>query len=384
MKDDDELRARLKRALSRLPDREGPPIEDISARSRGHAVRRRLGTGIVAACLVLAVGAPLFVISRVGKGRIGATATSPGAGSLAAALPDVASVVCDPSGTTVLTPDVRPQPDGVHFRVDNRTGEHLGFEVDGSGGRNAPPGAHELEDGAWVLAPGAIQVRCFDARQHHPWISSGWASMTIRDPQGLWVPDQVTCEYSSMQISDFVSGAKGEQGDPVDVARRAMSGFLEEGDQVLLAGYPEAVSPEVAVVRDGAVVATLKLLSDGQDGWLVSERAECTGPPPPLQVVDVTCNERGTHVPDQAILRQSDGVHFKVDNPMDGPVTLEIEGYGSASSPYGNHDLIDPATGTLAWPIPAGTIRVRCSGAGVPVSTKDDGWHEVVISEPGG
>jgi len=199
-------------------------------------------------------------------------------GTSTAALPDVGSVVCDGSGTTVLTPEFRPQPDGVHFLVDNRTGQHLGFEVADQGGRNALPGAHELEDGAWVIPPGTIQVRCFDIRRDLGG-PEGWAQMTILDPEGLWVPDRVECASAVSGIPDYVSGAKGEKGDPEDVARKFLAQFVQEGDQVRLAGYREAASPVVSFTRDGAVFATVKLDSDGQGGWLVAENTRCIVPP---------------------------------------------------------------------------------------------------------
>jgi hypothetical protein len=279
MSDDEDIRARFERALSRLPDPEGPPVEDISRRSRGHALRRRLGTAIVAGGLAMAVGVPLVVISGIGRGgRLSGSVTTPT--TSAAALPNVGSVVCDQSGTTVLTPAIRPQPDGVHFRIDNGTGQHLAFQVADQGARNAPPGAHALEDGAWIIQPGTIQVRCLD-NHRDAGSPQGWVQMSIRDPEGLWVPDRVECTSASVGSIDYVRGAKGEQGDPVDIARRSMSGFLQQGDQVRLAGYPKAASPVVAIVRDGSVVATVELLSDGQGGWLVSPRTQCTGHPPP-------------------------------------------------------------------------------------------------------
>src|SRR5437867_3145659 len=36
-------------------------------------------------------------------------------------LPDVAEVVCDDSGAHVMTPEAKPQLDGVHFQLDNQT-----------------------------------------------------------------------------------------------------------------------------------------------------------------------------------------------------------------------------------------------------------------------
>src|SRR5205823_4337598 len=59
-------------------------------------------------------------------------------------LPDVAEVVCDGRTIEVLTPQVRPQPDGVHVQVDNTTDGDLTVSVkyqNGAGaGGGAPPG----------------------------------------------------------------------------------------------------------------------------------------------------------------------------------------------------------------------------------------------------
>jgi hypothetical protein len=197
----------------------------------------------------------------------------------------------------------------------------------------------------------------------------------------LWAPDQPDCPYGgSVGISDYAASAKGDP-DPIEVARKALDGYFHEGDELRFGGYPEAASPVVVALRNGVVYASEELVGDGQGGWLSSVSTRCAPPPPARDVVEVTCNDLGTHVPDDAIHRQSDGVHFKIDNPQEGPVTLEVEGVGSATSPPGLRNLPYPPTGQLGWPIEAGTIRVRCSGSGVPVRQKDDGWHDVVIED---
>jgi hypothetical protein len=388
---DDDIRERFSRVLSGIPDRDVPPVEAISKRARRHRVRRGAAAALVAGGLAVALVTPLIVIGRLGSGshavshptpsppKPAASVTTPSTPSPESSsdLPDVGRLRCDENGTAVVTPMFRPQPDGVHFEVDNRTGRNLSFDVADQGGRNAPPGVHEVEEGmGWSIPPGAIRVRCLDPLQG---IDTPYVDMTVEDPDGLWAPDTPDCAYGgSVGISDYASGSKGDP-DPVEVARKALGSYFQEGDEFRFGGYPEAPSPVVVVLRNGVVFASVELQGDLQGGWLASTTSRCGPPPPPREVVEVNCNDLGTHAPDEAIHRQSDGVHFQVDNPQDGPVLLEVEGVGSATSPPGLRDLPYPPTGELGWPIEAGTIRVRCSGSGVPVRQNDDGWHDVVI-----
>jgi hypothetical protein len=99
---------------------------------------------------------------------------SPSPDESRSATPDVAQVVCDDSGTHVLTPQVKPQPDGVHFRLDNQTGAALYFIVTypshTAAEVNVPPGVSEPRspDPGWPIPPGTVSVSCWGERPFDP------------------------------------------------------------------------------------------------------------------------------------------------------------------------------------------------------------------------
>ena len=75
---------------------------------------------------------------------------------------------------------------------------------------------------------------------------------------------------------DYVAGATGEHGDPVEIARARLRDRLKEGDVVRAAGYPEEPERHVIVVRDGSTVADLKYIRDeAGTGWLVDTESTC-------------------------------------------------------------------------------------------------------------
>jgi hypothetical protein len=223
-----------------------------------------------------------LLLVSVGTAACAGTAVlQPGAGGVppSAALPDVATVVCDSDGstitTTIGTPAVRPQTDGVHFEVDNRTGTDLGFELGGLGGDNAPAGTSEI---VWPVPPGSASLRCSDPAQSSGG-QAGMATLEVRDTDGLWVGDRIDCGPSGIVAAgtiDYVPDAAGAVGNPVDLAKRELASKLLEGDQVVHGGYPVAAEGEVVVTRDGAVVASLTYVPDqAGTGWLLSERQTC-------------------------------------------------------------------------------------------------------------
>jgi hypothetical protein len=238
----------------------------------------------VAAAVVLVAGAvvvPLALLSRVGRGA-GATpaaaATAPS--SALDALPDVADVVCDGDGTHVLTPQIRPQPDGVHFRIDNRTGVHLGFEFrfgeSGAGGDNAPVGTSEITRSD--VPPGDVLVTCWDFRGQPalPKDPDEFVTLAVVDEDGIWTSPNLDCGDAGWVTGtgDYGEGAKGVVGDPVDLAKDHFQG-LRATDLVRSVGYPQEEQPVVGVVRDGTTIATAEYLSDGEGGWLLSTVSRC-------------------------------------------------------------------------------------------------------------
>jgi hypothetical protein len=193
--------------------------------------------------------------------------------------PGVATIVCDETGTTIETPSVRAQPDGVHVVVDNRTGVDPGFSArfaDGRGhGDNAPPGTSEHVLDA---PPGTLEIGCY-AGEH----GSGepdLRALEVVDVDGFYRSTALDCESSSGGVIDYVPGAEGEVGDPVDLARvvfEESTGRLEPDDVVERAGYPEWDEPIVRLVREGEVVATIRYFEADGGGWLRDTTSMCDG-----------------------------------------------------------------------------------------------------------
>jgi hypothetical protein len=194
--------------------------------------------------------------------------------------PGVATIVCDETGTTVETPSVRAQPDGVHVVVDNRTGVDPGFSArfaDGRGlGDNAPPGTSEHVLDA---PPGTLEIGCYTGE--HGSGEPDLRALEVVDVDGLYRSIELDCESMSSGVSDYAPGAEGEAGDPVDLARAAFEGAtggLEPDDVVERAGYPEWDEPIVRLVRAGAVVATVRYrAADDGGGWLQDTMSMCDG-----------------------------------------------------------------------------------------------------------
>lgn len=175
------------------------------------------------------------------------------------------------------TPVVRPQRDGVHLLVENRTAHDLGISIrqdSGGGGDNADRGTSEI---VWPIAPGSAEVLCTGNEGISD--NSGWRSLEILDPKGLWVPPEVDCGPLggvSVGHGDYIEGVKGDPRDPVLIAAERFAP-LEPGDEVQRAGYPEADNPLVRVVRDGQVTDVVEYIRDDAGvGWLETEHRKCS------------------------------------------------------------------------------------------------------------
>jgi hypothetical protein len=231
----------------------------------------------VALLAVAGVAVPLILLSSIGSNRSQAPAGT------AAPLPNVADIVCDGTSTVVLTPEVRPQPDGAHFRVDNRTGETLAFDI-GTAGTSAEPGLHEIDGGkGWPEAPGTINVRCMELR-HDGGDRSGYVTFTLLDSDGIWIPDQLDCPPGAGSFggnTDYLSYDHGQMGQLLDLANAYLGHLVEPGDEVKQVGYPDADNPEVGVVRDGRVVVVAHYVHTKDGGWLPVGESGCSPLPSP-------------------------------------------------------------------------------------------------------
>lgn len=74
---------------------------------------------------------------------------------------------------------------------------------------------------------------------------------------------------------DYAPDARGEPGDPVDLARVAVSG-LQTGD-VVERGVPTELGAAVRIVRAGETVGNLTYASDVNGGWLLAGGMLCAG-----------------------------------------------------------------------------------------------------------
>jgi hypothetical protein len=102
--------------------------------------------------------------------------------------------------------------------------------------------------------------------------------VTVIDTAGHWRPGELGCGEDSLiagQTNDYADGSPGIEGEPVDIVRENTPG-LEEGDEVMTIGYPEArYGREVGVKRDGALVAIIGFTPSGKGRWLIGGGSTC-------------------------------------------------------------------------------------------------------------
>lgn len=190
-------------------------------------------------------------------------------------VPTTARIVCDRDGTRVLTPRVAARPNGVHYTIDNRLGDDFGYSVEFTGGGigdNAPKGesAH-----VGSFPPGEVRIGCNESMQD---AEPDYASLRILEGNSGYRSTRLECGGgSAIAVSGglLVPSAKGQKGDPVELARRALSERLEEGDVVEVAGYPERrTERSVRVVREDWVVAVVDYRRE-PSGWFQDSTSNC-------------------------------------------------------------------------------------------------------------
>jgi hypothetical protein len=220
--------------------------------------------------LALALG-----LSACGAAEEGSPVAATTGESEPAATPDVARVVCDEDGTRLETPSVKPQGDGIHVEVVNNTSGERSFSVtsvDGGAGMGlgAPPGTStQIVD----LGPGPLTVSCTDPAVE----VEGGEALEVVDEDGIWVSTTLGCPEQFSQVLDYMAGAKGETSDPIEAARKAVEGYGLEADDVFeRAGYPDAETARVRLVRNGENLAVIDLMDDGTGKWLVGMVTGCS------------------------------------------------------------------------------------------------------------
>ncbi len=165
----------------------------------------------------------------------------------------LAVIECGADGsTTIRTPRVSAQADGVHVRVVSHLDEPAsingwGFDVDSGASR-------------WTLGsrPGVVQTACWPFSDHGN-EEPATQPIEILDASGLFVDGELDCEggVSMGWTADYAS-PPDEDAPPItpEEARSELRG-LRPSDEVRYAGYPEDPDPSIIVVRDGRVIASI-------------------------------------------------------------------------------------------------------------------------------
>jgi len=200
-----------------------------------------------------------------------ACANAPVQGSDPDDVPNVAEIVCEADGsTTIRTPQVVVQPDGVHVHAVSHLDEPA--ELVGLG-RDVDPG-----DTRWVstIAPGRVEVGCNPFSDHGAGNDPVTRPVELLDPDGLYAEGEVECSGSaSVTIADFFEQPMDAGPVPLDVARESIR-RLEPTDEVLHVGYPEQDTAGVAVRREGVVVATFSFVTFDGEEWVIEGSEICS------------------------------------------------------------------------------------------------------------
>ena len=159
------------------------------------------------------------------------------------ALPDVARVVCDESGARLETSSVRPQPDGIHFEIENETGSERSVAIQNAQGTGSGMGVPAGTSTQIVdVEPGALTVSCTDPATE----PGAGEALEVVDEDGIWVSTRLDCAEQFSQVVDYIQGASGETTDPIEAAKKAVEGFgLEPDDVFERAGYPDTDTTRV-------------------------------------------------------------------------------------------------------------------------------------------
>lgn len=185
-------------------------------------------------------------------------------------VPDVAELVCEADGsTTVRTPKVVVQPDGIHVHVVSRLDEPASV---GLFGRDVEPGQTDFVS---VRPPGHVNGACYPFSEHDSGEEPPTSTIEVLDPEGIYISGEIECEGMSWgSVSDFAELPMDAGPVPLDAARSAIKGLLPE-DEVAHIGYPEQRDRGVAVRRDGQVVATFSFVTFDGEEWFVAGSEGC-------------------------------------------------------------------------------------------------------------
>ena len=204
---------------------------------------------------------------------------TPSEASVPADASTVARVVCEADGSTsVPTPDVLAQPDGVHVKVVSRLDEpasvsvkQIGWDVD--------PGPSRSVVG---IPPGRAMASCWPFSEHAQG-GNGLVPVpiTIHDPDGLFVDGELQCTDDDDGLAldiRLLASPRGREGVSItpEEARPLIGGLLPT-DEILITGYPDTLHQSVVVARDGRRIASVGFSSKG-GRWIQAGGLVCGGP----------------------------------------------------------------------------------------------------------
>ncbi|HET9672166.1 MAG TPA: hypothetical protein VFQ40_04885, partial [Actinomycetota bacterium] len=172
--------------------------------------------------------------------------------------------------TTIRTPQVLVQPDGIHVHVVSHLHESasvLGLTND------VDPGETEYVSTA---SPGVIEVGCHPFSQHaEGGDDPAMVHLEALDPEGIYRDGEIQCSgMTSSSIGDFAEAPLEGLRVPIEAARPKIHG-LEDDDEVFHVGYPEQADARVAVRRDGQVVATFSFVTFDGEEWVIEGSSIC-------------------------------------------------------------------------------------------------------------
>jgi hypothetical protein len=193
-------------------------------------------------------------------------------------VPAVAAVVCNRDGAVARTRLVRPQRDGVHIRIDNRSGARAFWIWAVDGDENQ--GGRLPADGRVVktaFSPGEVLVGCFKRLRDVSYTQrvGDHARVSVVDPEGLWTPSRFVCGRPVI-FGRFRAAAASEQMDPERLIARVLEGLLPT-DVLVRPGYPgtQYHSEPRLIVRDGDPIAEADVFQE--HGWWKVEVRACPG-----------------------------------------------------------------------------------------------------------
>lgn len=272
-----EVRNRLERLAERIAP--APDAFERLERSRRRRERnRRVATAVVA--LLVAGGGSVGLLTAIGRDD-GKTVAAGGDVS------DGLEITCDGSAVSMSTFAVEASEVGVKIDVTNAGSTTMTFAIAQEGGPASDASAEAIDPGTHTgfrpLAPGRYEASCSFPRMSGT--NTPGASMAgpfeVVDPNGFYVDATLGCPDSSGYGMSSASasaagdsGPRGEHGDPLQIVGAHLTG-VEDGDRLQRAGYVASEAPLVRLLRDGTVVALVRLYDDGNGGWLFGDLEGC-------------------------------------------------------------------------------------------------------------